>query len=154
MMTFFSSFLAWMVSSVCCSSPCSLSSMSILALVFMQSKASSRVGIFSFFSVLSALISLRVRSATNPLPFVVRFTSASWITTSCLSLVFLTSSSMALAPSSRALLKLRSVFSGSYALAPRWPNRSIKNVGGESGLKVFLVEWSKKWKAGNIFLLL
>jgi len=113
MMTFFSSFFALMAERTFSSVPVSLSSMRILVLLSRKSSASSRVGIFSPFSVESSFISLSVRSATKPLPFVVLLTSASWMTMRWLSRVFLTSNSTASTPISKAFLKLRSVFSGS-----------------------------------------
>ena len=113
MITFFSSFFEHTADRTFSSKPVSLSSMRIFALLPMESRASSRVGIFSPFSVDSSLIFLSVRSATKPLPFVVLLTSASWMTTSWLSRVFLTSNSTASTPISKAFPKLRNVFSGS-----------------------------------------
>ena len=84
-------------------------------------KTSLRVGILSPSPASRALSSPRVISPTRSEPSVVLSTVSSWITTSSPDAHRWTSSSVISAFSWTALMKDRSVFSGSWPAAPLWP---------------------------------
>ena len=101
--------------------PSPFSSMFMPILPVARSMTSWRVGILSPLPASSTLSSSRVIFATSPVPSVVLSTVSSWMTTSSPEPQRWTSSSTMSAPSSIALLKDLSVFSGSWPAAPRWP---------------------------------
>ena len=97
----------------------------VISVSAKSSKTSLSVGILAPLNVSSpyeksnSLSSAKVKSFSQPLPSEVLSIFSSWQTTSSPSFVICTSSSIPSAPSSIALAKAGSVFSGQYALAPR-----------------------------------